>query len=293
MSSRWRFASIELIEPDKDAVTAHRTGAPAARRALAVCWNRDDGQTYRAVVSLADATVEAWEHLPGQQPNMTVDEWSECDEMLRGHPLLAAALARRGITDLARVLTDVWAYRAWNVPERYRGLRLGWADVWYRGVPGGNPYAHHVTGLHPVVDLNRMVLLELEDSLPRGEHAVLPDVMGEYLPKLLRSPPRTVSPLVVSQPEGVSCSIDGRVLTWQNWRLRIGFNHREGLVLHEVGFHDAGRFRPIAHRLSFAEMIVPYRDTTVDHYRRTAFDIGEWGLGFMTTSLTLGCDCLG
>jgi primary-amine oxidase len=40
-------------------------------------------------------------------------------------------------------------------------------------------------------------------------------------------------------------------------------------------------------------MIVPYRDPTPDHYRRTAFDIGEWGLGFMTTSLELGCDCLG
>ena len=40
-------------------------------------------------------------------------------------------------------------------------------------------------------------------------------------------------------------------------------------------------------------MIVPYRDATPDHYRRTAFDIGEWGLGFMTTSLELGCDCLG
>jgi len=35
------------------------------------------------------------------------------------------------------------------------------------------------------------------------------------------------------------------------------------------------------------------RDVTVDHYRRTAFDIGEWGLGMMTTSLELGCDCLG
>src|SRR5229473_3269936 len=34
-------------------------------------------------------------------------------------------------------------------------------------------------------------------------------------------------------------------------------------------------------------------DTSPDHYRRTAFDIGEWGLGFMTTSLALGCDCLG
>ena len=51
--------------------------------------------------------------------------------------------------------------------------------------------------------------------------------------------------------------------------------------------------RPVAHRLSFAEMVVPYRDPTPDHYRRTAFDIGEWGLGFMTTSLELGCDCLG
>ena len=64
-------------------------------------------------------------------------------------------------------------------------------------------------------------------------------------------------------------------------------------MLHTVGFRDGGRLRPVAHRMSFAEMIVPYRDATADHYRRTAFDIGEWGLGFMTTSLELGCDCLG
>ena len=64
-------------------------------------------------------------------------------------------------------------------------------------------------------------------------------------------------------------------------------------MLHQVGFRDAGRLRSVAHRLSFAEMVVPYRDASPDHYRRTAFDIGEWGLGFMTTSLALGCDCLG
>ena len=91
----------------------------------------------------------------------------------------------------------------------------------------------------------------------------------------------------------MSFRLDGYRLRWQNWEMRLGFNYREGLVLHTVGFRDAGRLRPVAHRLSFAEMVVPYRDPTPDHFRRTAFDIGEWGLGFMTTSLERGCDCLG
>ena len=162
----------------------------------------------------------------------------------------------------------------------------------YRGSELGNPYAHHVTGLHPVVDLNTMTLLELEDSYDAGA-ATDPEVMGEYLPSLLPMRLREVTPLEITQPEGVGFTLDGHRLSWQNWQLRLGFNHREGLVLHQVGFRDEDRLRSVAHRLSFAEMVVPYRDASPDHYRRTAFDIGEWGLGFMTTSLSLGCDCLG
>ncbi|HTA07674.1 MAG TPA: primary-amine oxidase [Streptosporangiaceae bacterium] len=286
----WRFASIDLAEPAKDELT--RGAADIARAAHVICWNTADGQACRALVSLPDGDITQWELLPDVQPNMTVDEWHECDEMLRRQPQLIDALARRGITDVSLVLTDVWAYGAALVPARYRGLRLGWADVWARGSADGNPYAHHITGLHPVVDLNRMRLLELEDNESEGG-TERPDVMGEYLPELIPTPQREVSPLHVHQPDGVSFTLDGRLLRWQNWELRLGFNYREGLVLHTVGFRDAGRLRPIAHRLSFAEMIVPYRDATPDHYRRTAFDIGEWGLGFMTTSLDLGCDCLG
>jgi primary-amine oxidase len=291
LDEHWRFASIELAEPSKDLLAAGADGI--TRMAHVVCWNTADGRAYRALVALANGSVTHWEDLPGLQPNMTVDEWHECDQMLRGHPAVIAALARRGITDMSRVLTDVWAYGAELVPERYRGLRLGWADVWERGSPDGNPYAHHVTGLHPVADLNRMALLEIEDNREAEGEAGRPEVAGEYAPRLLSRPLRDVSPLEVRQPAGVSFTLDGRLLRWQNWELRIGFNHREGLVLHTVGFRDGGRLRPIAHRMSFAEMIVPYRDATADHYRRTAFDIGEWGLGFMTTSLELGCDCLG
>jgi Cu2+-containing amine oxidase len=63
---------------------------------------------------------------------MTVDEWHECDEMLRAHPVVAEALARRGITDMSLVLTDMWAYGAALVPELYKSRRIGWSDVWYR-----------------------------------------------------------------------------------------------------------------------------------------------------------------
>jgi primary-amine oxidase len=286
VGSGWRFASIDLKEPGKAALAA---GEATGRDAIVVCWDRADGQAYRAVVSLAGDAVTSWEHLPGQQPNMTVDEWHECDQVLRADPALAEALARRGITDMSLVLTDMWAYGAALVPERYRGLRIGWSDVWYRDSPDSNPYAHHVTGLHPVVDLNRMTVLEIEDVDP-GEQ---PEVRGEYTPALLGRPLREVAPLEISQPSGVDFTLDGRLLSWQNWQLRLGFNYREGLVLHQVGFDDGGRLRAVAHRMSFAEMFVPYRDASPDHYRRTAFDIGEWGLGFMTTSLELGCDCLG
>jgi primary-amine oxidase len=165
----WRYASIELREPAKQEVLAFRPGDPISRSAMAICWNRADGAAYRAVVSLAldsrtSDTLTSWEHLPGVHPNLTVDEWHECDDFLRADPQLIAALKRRGITDLSLVLVDVWAYGAALVPERYRGLRIGWADVWVRSTPNGNPYANPVGGLHPIVDLNRMTLLEIEDD---------------------------------------------------------------------------------------------------------------------------------
>ncbi|MGD0701135.1 MAG: primary-amine oxidase [Trebonia sp.] len=286
----WRFASIELKEPAKSDLPGLESGRLARREALVVCWDRADGQAYRGIVSLTADEVTAWQHLPGQQPNMTVDEWHECDEMLRAHPTVIEALGRRGITDMSRVLADMWAYGAAFVPERYEGRRIGWCDLWHRGSERGNPYAHHVTGLHPVVDLNTMELLKIEDGYAGGAD---PEVMGEYLPDLLPMRLREVAPLEISQPDGVGFTLDGNLLNWQNWQLRLGFNHRESLVLHQVAFADGERLRSVAHRLSFAEMVVPYRDPSPDHYRRTAFDIGEWGLGFMTTSLSLGCDCLG
>jgi primary-amine oxidase len=285
-----RFASIELKEPPKTEVKAWRPGDPVSRTSFAVLWNRADNSAWEATVDLTGGRVVSFEHVEGAIPNFTVDEFHEVDAAMRTHPDVTAALARRGVQDMSLVVVDVWTYGAALMPEQWRDRRLGWCDLWYRQTPDGNPYAHPVSGLKLVVDMNTLELLQLEDDHDHGQ----PDVDGEYVPGPWKEQQRTdLKPLHITQPEGVSFTVEGTELRWQNWSMRLGFNYREGPVIYQVAYDDHGTRRDIAYRMSFAEMVVPYRDSSFDHYRRTAYDIGEWGLGFMTTSLELGCDCLG
>src|SRR4029079_17547497 len=99
-----------------------------------------------------------------------------------------------------------------------------------------------------------MELLEIEDTFSVEKPA---GAMGEYVPRhvpnlKLRD---DIKPIEITQPEGVSFTLDGHALTWQNWSLRLGFNHREGLVLHTLGFPGPS----IAHRISLAQIVVPHR----------------------------------
>jgi len=84
-----------------------------------------------------------------------------------------------------------------------------------------------------------MKVLEIEDTPSPG----MPKVMGEYVPDLIAMPLREVKPLEITQPKGVSFTLEGNLLRWQNWEMRLGFNYREGLVLHMVGFRDNGKLR--------------------------------------------------
>ena len=285
----WRYASIILREPPKTEVKAWRSGDAIVRRSLSVLWNKQSNEVYEAVVNLSDGALESWEHKPGVTPNFTVDEYHDCDVALRKNAEVRAALEKRGINpDL--VLFDLWTYGNEVMPEQWRDRRLGWVDIWARASAKGNPYAHPVSGLKVIVDVNSMEVLELDEGHDRG----MPEVDAEYVPEVRGLAERTdLKPLDIVQPEGVSFGLDGSLLRWQDWEFRLGFNYREGPVLYQVRFKDGDEYRDIAYRMSLAEMIVPYRDSSFDHYRRTAFDIGEWGFGYMCTSLELGCDCLG
>jgi primary-amine oxidase len=286
----FRFASIELKEPPKAEVKAWRQGDEIRRLSFAVVFNRADNQTYEAVVDLTNDAVVSFTHIPDVTPNFTLDEYHEVDKAMRENEQVIAKLAERGFTNPDLVLIDVWTYGKSVMPEKYRDRRLGWCDLWARDTSDGNSYAHLISGLKLIVDVNTLELLEIEDHHDYGR----PEVSAEYVPGVWKGEQRAdLKPLHITQPEGASFVVEGTQLRWQNWSMRLGFNYREGPVIYEVTYNDHGVERDIAYRMSFAEMVVPYRDPTFDHYRRTAYDIGEWGLGFMTSSLELGCDCLG
>ena len=113
-----------------------------------------------------------------------MDEYYECNEALKKDPRVIAALERHGIRDMDRVLIDTWAYGGLLVPEKYRDRRVGWTDVWIYDEEGSNPYANPLSGLHFVVDVNTLELLEIEDAGTTSG----PRTMGEYVPRLVPGP---------------------------------------------------------------------------------------------------------
>lgn len=70
--------------------------------------------------------------------------------------------------------------------------------------------------------------------------------------------------------------------------MRVGFNSREGLTLHDVRYDG----RSLFYRLSLAEMFVPYGNPRPPYQRKAAFDLGNDGAGINANNLKLGCDCL-
>ena len=139
VTDSFRFASIELLEPAKQEVLAWRAGDAVPRRSFAVMWNRSDNKTYEATVDLTGDAVLSIKHVPDVTPNFTVDEFHEVDETLRKHPDVIAKLRERGISDMSRVIVDVWTYGKAVMPEKYRDRRLGWADLWVRETPDRQP----------------------------------------------------------------------------------------------------------------------------------------------------------
>ena len=284
-----RFVSVALDEPLKAFVRDFPAKLSPPRRALAVLFDNASNSCFEALVDLDDRQIVGWRHIPGVQPTMTVDEQVECEQAVLASPLFREALQRLyGIDDASLVMVDIWSAGNYGAAEDTT-RRLARPLCFLRSDPTDNGYARPLEGIRPVVDLNAMEVIRVEEY---GIYPLPPESCN-YASERVTNQRQDIKPLEIRQPEGPSFAVDGYQVEWQRWKFVVGFNAREGLTLHHIRYHDGDRDRSILYRASLTEMVVPYGDPRSTQRRKNAFDVGEYGMGMCANSLQLGCDCLG
>ena len=295
------FNAITLREPPKDHMIAffEGTGPRPARIADCVVIGRGS-KVYDGLVDLKAEIVVSWELTEGVQPLITMEDLQLVEKVCRKDPKVVEQCGILGITDMSQVYCDPWTI---GYDARFgSGIRLQQALMYYRPNVDDSQYTYPLD-FCPIFNADTHEIIHID--VPEQRRPVNAARPSNYHAKSVEEEKSAGSgpgfrgdlkPLHITQPEGVSFSLEGNELKWLNWRTSIGFNYREGIVLHNVRWADAdqgGRERPIFWRLSLAEMVVPYGNPDHPHQRKHAFDLGEYGGGYMTNDLGLGCDCKG
>ena len=283
-----RFISVALKEPSKELVREYPVKQDISREAFVVLFDNSRNECYEAVVSITHQAVISWKHVPDVQPTMSSDEQTECEKAVMESPLFQEALTKYGVTDFSLVMVDIWSAGFYGSDEE-RTMRLARPLCFLRTDPTDNGYARPIEGIRPVVDLNTMQVIRVEEF----DHVALPPEPGNYAAARMTDFRNDIKPLDITQPDGPGFAVNGYEVSWQKWNFVIGFNPREGLTLHQLSYNDQGEKRSILYRASLSEMVVPYGDPTDTQKRKNAFDTGEYGMGTCANSLELGCDCLG
>jgi primary-amine oxidase len=282
------FAHLRLREPHKSGVLGFVPGAPVDREVEAVLVPPGELLAHEVVVSVTDGVIREWTTHHDMRPALLFTDAMHAIAALKADPVWQAAMRKRGIEDFDLVQIDPWPAGSFGSPHE-EGRRISRCISYLRESTTDNGYARPIEGVLAFVDGGRSEVLEVLDLgvVP------LPPERGPYLADEV-GPHRTgLKPLDIVQPDGPSYTVDGNLVQWQRWSFRVGFDPYEGLILHQVTYHDGDRARPVLHRASITEMVVPYGDPGVMHGWKNAFDAGEWGLGRMANSLKHGCDCLG
>lgn len=286
LSDRVVFPNLSLRDPDKAKVLDFKIGNPIAREAFVVVLEPAKNKTYEAIVDLKKASLSSWKEVSSGQPGLVDDDYEVLSTLAKADPRWQAAMKKRGITDLESTVVDGWAMGLVSEQEKASGKRLMRGVTYYKDKKRTNYYGSPVEGLAIVIDLNSKKVVEVVDRKVVPFSKANFDYDAASL-KLLQPAPK---PLEIQQPKGVTFKVNKNEVTWQNWQFRYLMHPREGLTLYQVSYNDKGKVRPILYRAGLSEMVVPYADTSPSWAVRSAFDVGEYRYGWLSTTLTKGKD---
>ncbi|GAA4772896.1 primary-amine oxidase [Microbacterium gilvum] len=287
-----RFAHVTLEEAPKAELLAWAPGEAITRRVTAMLVDRATGEGTVATVDVTAGEVVASRTIDPEtegQAAILDEEFAEIEGWLLESAEWCAALERRGI-DPSAVRAGPLSPGNFGRPEE-SSRRMARVIGFLQLDPQDLAWGHPIDGLVAHVDLITHEVFEVVDHeeyavpMERSEWDAAPHGDGVARTDL--------TAIEITQPDGPSFQVDGNRITWADWEFRFGFDPREGLVLHQLGFRDGERLRPIVHRASVADMLVPYGDPQPARRWINYFDAAEYIFGRYANSLELGCDCLG
>jgi primary-amine oxidase len=276
------FSTIVLREPPKQDVLNLTEGSPFVREAWGIVFDPSRNETFEAVVDIATQTVASWTKVPGVQPLVFVNEYDIVSDLVKADARWQNAMRRRGLKEFEKIHVDGWAAGEPVPGTNHRFLRA----LSYYQDGQTNFYGRPIEGVVAIVDMTIRRVVDLVDS---GSIPLAPP-SKELDQASIQPQRRSPKPLIITQPEGPSFEIRGQEVIWQNWHFRFSMHPREGLVLNTVGYQDGDRVRSVMYRGSLSEMVVPYGDSAVAWRWRSAFDVGEYGVGRLASTLEAGKD---
>ena len=284
-----RMAYLGLLDPVRG---EPRTTTNVDRRFRTFVLDKTAGTARDIVVSATHGTVESVTEvdssLAGEFPVME-EEFAVVEEVLAADPAWQEAIAKREIP-LDEVRVAPLSAGVFEYPEE-KGRRILRGLAFHQQHASDSAWAHPIDGLVAYVDVTNRAVDQVIDL---GVMPV-PTEHGNYTDPELTGPLRTSQkPIEITQPEGPSFTVtDGNHIEWEKWSFDVGFDMREGLILHNIAFADGDETRMILDRAAIAEMVVPYGDPSPVRSWQNYFDTGEYLVGQWANSLELGCDCLG
>ncbi|WP_077490183.1 primary-amine oxidase [Sinomonas mesophila] len=295
-----RIAYLGLVGPARGSAAKGATAVDRRFRAFLhdVGGARPHDVTVSVTRGEVDSAVELDTAVTGELPVLE-EEFEAVEEILNADARWLRALADRGL-NVSTVRVAPLSAGVFEYPEE-RGRRILRGLAFVQEHATDSPWAHPVDGLVAYIDIVNRSVDQVLDFGP----VPIPAEHGNFTDPELTGPVRTSQkPLLITQPEGPSFTVTGgNHVEWEKWSLDVGFDVREGLVLHNISFDDdvAGnpgsprttRRRRILDRASIAEMVVPYGDPSPVRSWQNYFDTGEYLVGQYANSLELGCDCLG
>jgi len=280
-----RFTEVSIHEPPKDQVWNFAlTGKDVAQPRQANIVVLDGKHVIEGQVDLQSKTLTAWKPVEGAHGMVLLDDFGTVQAAIESSADYAAALAKRGITDVKKVVATPLTVGYFDGKDGLAQDKRLLKIVSYLDTGDGNYWAHPIEGLVAIVDLEQKKLIKIEDE------ALIPVPMKPTSYDGRGRKGVAVKPLEIIEPEGKNYTITGNSIHWQNWDFHVRLDSRVGPILSTVTYDDKGQKRKIMYEGSLGGMIVPYGDPDVGWYFKAYLDSGDYGMGTLTSPIARGKD---